>query len=58
MTTKKIYSKRVALQLIANNNKLLYTEENHQKPWLSVFIFEETSRLLAELTLITKPNNH
>jgi len=58
MTIKKIFSKKVALQLIANNNKLIYTEENHQKKWLSVFVFEQTPKLIAELTLITKSNSN
>jgi hypothetical protein len=53
MEIKKIFGKKVALQLIANNNKLLYTEENHQKKWLSVFVFEETPKLMSELTTIT-----
>lgn len=51
---KKIFSKKIAIQLIANNNKLIYTEPNRYKNWLSVFCFKETPNLLNQLTKLTQ----
>jgi hypothetical protein len=53
MKIKKIFSREIALKLMANNNKLLYTEQNRNKPWLVVFCFEETNTLLHELSTLT-----
>jgi hypothetical protein len=54
MKVKKIFSKKIAIQLIVNGNELIYTEPNKYKNWLSVFCFEETPNLLKNLTEITK----
>lgn len=50
---KKIFSKSIAIQLIVWGNELLFTEVNRLKPHLSVFVFNETPKLLEQLTLIT-----
>lgn len=54
MGYKKIYSKKVSLQLIINGHELLWTEPNRNKKWLSVFVFKTTSSLLNDLTEISK----
>jgi len=51
---KKIFSKAIAVQLIVMGNELLFTEVNRLKPYLSVFVFNETPELLEQLTNITK----
>lgn len=51
---KKIFSKSIAVQLIQLGNELLYTEPNTKKPYLSVFVFNETKELLEQLTNITR----
>lgn len=53
MDYKKIFSKAIALELIAKGYELIGTEPNKYKPWLSVFVFENTTYLLEELTNIT-----
>lgn len=57
MEYKKIFSKAIALELINDGFELIDTEKNKYKPWLSVFIFENTTQLLNALTKITKPKN-
>lgn len=54
MKIKKIFSRKIALQLISNGNNLIYTEQNRYKHRLSVFCFEETQNLLNQLTELTK----
>ncbi|MFT8312937.1 MAG: hypothetical protein ABF633_01635 [Clostridium sp.] len=54
MKIKKIFSRNIALKLMASDNKLLYTEQNRNKPWLVVFCFEETNTLLHELSALTQ----
>lgn len=53
MTYKKIYSKKVFLELIIRGHELLWTEQNKNKKWLSVFIFKVDDTLLNDLTEIT-----
>ncbi len=53
---KKIFSKSIAVQLIVLGNELLFTEANRLKPHLSVFVFNETPKLLEQLTNITTIN--
>lgn len=43
--TKKIYSSKIAGQLCRRGFKVIKTEPNPHKPWLDVFIFEETDAL-------------
>lgn len=54
MRYKKIFSKKVMVELIVKGNNLLWTEENRDKKWLSVFVFELTDKLLEDLTGITQ----
>lgn len=56
MKIKKIFSRAIALELISKDYKLLYTEPNRQKSWLSVFCFQETQELLEQLTKLTRHN--
>lgn len=50
MRTFKVFSRERALQCIAKGCRLLYTEPNRKKKWLSVFIFEDTQQLHEVLT--------
>lgn len=43
--TKKIYSSKIAGALYRQGYKIIGTEPNPRKPWLDVFIFEETDAL-------------
>ena len=54
MEYKKIFSKAIALELIGQGFELIDIEKNKYKPWLSVFIFENTTYLLNTLPHITK----
>lgn len=56
MKTFKVFSKKRAIVCISNNCKLLYTEPNLKKPWLSVFVFEDTDKLHEILTELQKSN--
>ena len=44
--TKKIYSSRIAGALCRKGFRVIKTEPNPHKPWLDVFIFEETDALI------------
>lgn len=46
----KVFSRKRALECIAKGCKLLYTEPNRKKNWLSVFVFEDTEELHEILT--------
>ena len=50
MRTFKVFSKERALECIAKGCRLLYTEPNRKKIWLSVFVFEDTQQLHEVLT--------
>ncbi|MDF2883755.1 MAG: hypothetical protein K0R54_4319 [Clostridiaceae bacterium] len=56
MTIKKIFSKKIAMELVVKGNELLHTEQNFKYKNLSVFVFEETTKLLTDLTEITAKN--
>ena len=45
MEIYKVFSRNKALKLIALGNRLIYTEPNKKKNWLSVFCFEDTDKL-------------
>lgn len=51
---KKIYSKKVFLELVTKGHELLWTEPNKNNKWLSVFVFRLDDTLLKDLTEITK----
>lgn len=51
---KKIFSKKVAYQLIGKGFNLIDMEDNLKYKNLKVFVFEETEELLKALTEITK----
>ena len=53
MKYKKIYSKKIFLELIIKGGELLWTEPNKNKTWLSVFVFKCDDNLLKNLTEIT-----
>lgn len=54
MKIKKIYSKRVFEELMSyKRHKFLNTQDNLKYNWLKVFVFEETSELLYDLSVIT-----
>lgn len=50
---KKIYGKRVFLELVIKGHELLWTEPNRNNKWLSVFVFKLDDTLLRDLTEIT-----
>ena len=50
MRTFKVFSKERALECIAKGCRLLYTEPNRKKIWLSVFVCEDTQQLHEVLT--------
>ena len=57
MKTFKVFSKERALICISNDCRLLYTEPNRKKPWLSVFVFEDTDKLHEILTMLNENAN-
>ena len=48
MNIYKIFSKRVAIELLNNGNRILYTEENKKYPKLKVFCFIKTDKLIKD----------
>ena len=50
MRTFKVFSRERALECISKGCRLLYTEPNRKKAWLSVFVFEDTKQLHEVLT--------
>lgn len=53
MELKKIFSRKISIELIKLGNQLMYTEDNHNKQGLKVFLFIETDKLLQDLSRIT-----
>lgn len=51
---KKIFSKKVAYELIQKGFNIVDMETNLKHKWLKVFVFEESQELLQELTKISK----
>jgi len=51
---KKIYSKKIFLELILRCHERLWTEPNRNKKWLNVFVFKMDETLLIHLSEITK----
>lgn len=54
MKVKKIFTKKVAYELIQKGHNLIDMEDNLKHEGLKVFVFEETEELLRDLTEITK----
>ena len=52
MNIYKIFSKRVAIELLNKGNKILYTEDNKKYPKLKVFCFIETNKLRKDFNNI------
>lgn len=50
MSTYKVFSRNKSLICISEGCRLLYTEPNRNKPWLAVFVFEDTVKLHEILT--------
>lgn len=50
MNIFKVFSREKALICISKDCRLIYTEPNRNKPWLSVFCFEDTEKLHKILT--------
>lgn len=53
MEVMKIFSKRVATELIGRGNSLIRTEDNLKRKSYIVFIFEDTGKLRKDLTEIS-----
>lgn len=53
MKIKKIFTLWLATELRDRGFYILKVEPNTKKPWLKVYIFEETPQLLAALSEIT-----
>lgn len=49
---QKIFSKRVAIELLNMGNKVLYTEPNKKYPKFKVFCFINTEKLQVDRTKI------
>lgn len=53
-STYKIFTKKVAYQLISRGHNLIAMEKNYKKKWLNVYVFQTTDSFLEDLTTITK----
>ncbi|MGF7185791.1 hypothetical protein GGQ84_001883 [Desulfitispora alkaliphila] len=51
---KKIFTKRIAYELMNQGHNLIGMETNRKKEWLKVFIFEETPQLLSDLESLSQ----
>ncbi|HID0816102.1 DUF5659 domain-containing protein [Clostridium botulinum] len=54
MKVKKIFTKKVAYELIQKGHNLVDMEDNLKHKGFKVYVFEETQELLKDLTQITK----
>ena len=50
LSTFKVFSSESDFECISIGCRLLYTEPNRKKTWLSVFVFEDTRQLHEVLT--------
>ena len=50
----KVYTKRVANELCKQGFKMLGTVINNEKPWLYVYLFEDSPEFRAALEAATK----
>lgn len=53
MEVKKIFTKRIACELIKNGHELIRVEDNLKHKHLKVFVFEKTNDLLKDLTMLS-----
>ena len=52
--TYKIFTKKVAYQLVSRGHNLIGMEKNYKKKWLNVYVFQTTDSFLEDLSAITK----
>lgn len=57
MLTKRIFNKPTAFELINRGHDLVRTEQSHKKKWMKVFVFQQTDKLLEDLTEISLLKN-
>lgn len=57
MLVKKIFTKKIALQLIKKGYDLIDMETNLKHKNLKVYVFKKTDSLMQELTNITRELN-
>ena len=57
MLVKKIFTKKIALQLIKKGYDLIDMETNLKHKNLKVYVFKKTDGLMKELTNITRELN-
>ena len=50
----KVYTKRIANELCRQGFKIIGTEINNQKPWLYVYLFEDSEEFRIALEGATK----
>lgn len=53
MTTKKIFSRKMALELRKRGFRIVGTEPNFYKPQFDVYLFQETEKLHKAITEIS-----
>lgn len=61
MKVYKIFTKRIANELCKMGFRVIGTEIHNQKPWLYVYLFEDTEAFRAALEEATKrgePHEH
>lgn len=57
MKTYKIYTKRIANRLCKQGFRVVGNDINDQKPWLNVYLFEDTELLRDALAAIKEEIN-
>lgn len=57
MKEKRIYKKRIMIELIRSYHNFLYTKRDKQREGYQVYFFEETPELLEDLKLLQKKND-
>lgn len=51
--TFKVFTKKLANTLCKKGYKVVGTAINNEKPWLNVFLFEDTEALRNEIKILT-----
>ena len=51
--TFKVFTKKLANTLCKKGYKVVGTAINNEKPWLNVFLFEDTEQLRNEIKTLT-----
>lgn len=49
-----IHSKKIANELVRLGNDIIGTRDNYKNPRFTIFVFEKTDKLIADLTLLSK----